>query len=214
MQSLSHTLALGLMELCLRTTKLKLLQKNSAELTEFFLNLDTTFQWKFWLQYTTACFSCTFYMVQQFGAIHFKKNVMKIFIFQKRCMRLITFSQFQGHTTPISRNCKILKLQNIIKFNTLNLIYLYYKDQLPWKIKDIFTTNESVNLYNIRGGKLLFIPQVNTTYCGIKSLRYNGPVIWNDFFRNIDNNKNLYNTGISKFKYYLKDLLISQYNID
>ena len=42
--------------------------------------------------------------------------------------------------------------------------------------------NESVNLYNTRGGKLLFIPQVNTTHYGIKFLRYNGPVIWNDFF--------------------------------
>ena len=73
---------------------------------------------------------------------------MKIFILQKRCMRLIIFSNFQEHTTPIFKNFKILKLQDIIKFNTLKLIYLYYKDQLPLKIKDIFTTNESVNPYN------------------------------------------------------------------
>ena len=128
-------------------------------------------------------------------------------------MRLITFSNFQEHTTPI-KNFKILKLQDIIKFNTLKLIYLYYKDQLPLKIKYIFTTNESVNLYNTRGGKLLFIPHVNTTHYGIKSLRYNGLVIWNDFFRNTDNNNNLFSTSTSKFKHYLKDLLISQYNID
>ena len=54
---------------------------------------------------------------------------MKIFILQKRCMRLITFSEFQEHhTTPIFLNFKILKLQDIIKFNTLKLIYFYYKD--------------------------------------------------------------------------------------
>ena len=79
-------------------------------------------------------------------------------------MRLITFSEFQEHTTPIFKNFKILKLQDIIKFNTLKLIYLYYKDQLPLKIKDIFTTNESVNPYNTRGGKLLFIPLFITFY--------------------------------------------------
>ena len=62
-----------------------------------------------------------------------------------------------------------------MKNNTLKLIYLYYKDQLPLKIKDIVTTNESVNRYNTRGGKLLFMPEVNTTYYGIKYLRYNGP---------------------------------------
>ena len=33
-----------------------------------------------------------------------QKNIMKIFIFQKRCMRLITFSNFQEHTTPIFKN--------------------------------------------------------------------------------------------------------------
>ena len=73
--------------------------------------------------------------------------------------------------------------------------------QLPLKIKDIFTTNESVNSYNIRRGKLLFISQVNTTHHGIKSLRYNGPVISNNFFQNTDNNNNLFNTSISKFKH-------------
>ena len=73
--------------------------------------------------------------------------------------------------------------------------------------------NESVNLYNTRGGKLLFIPQVNTTHYGIKFLRYNGPVIWNDFFWNTDHSNNICNTGVSKFKHYLKDLLVSQYKI-
>ena len=70
---------------------------------------------------------------------------MKILILQKRCMRLITFSEFQEHTAPILKNFKILNVQDIIKFNTLKLIYLYCKDQLPLKIKNIFTTNESVN---------------------------------------------------------------------
>ena len=139
---------------------------------------------------------------------------MKIFILQTRCMRFITFSNFQEHTTPIFKDFKVLKLQDIIKFNTSKLIYLYYKDQLPLKIKDIFTANESVNPYNMGGGKLLFIPQVNTTHYDIKSLRYNGPVIWNHFFRNTSNNNNLFSTSTSEFKYYLKDLLISHYNID
>ena len=70
-----------------------------------------------------------------------QKNIMKIFILQERCMRLITFSEFHEHATPIFKNFKILKLQGIIKFNTFKLIYLYYMDQLPLEIKDIFVTN-------------------------------------------------------------------------
>ena len=64
-----------------------------------------------------------------------QKNIMKIFILPKRCMRLITFSNFQEYIKPIFKNFKILKLQDIIKFNTLKLIYLYYKNQLPLKSK-------------------------------------------------------------------------------
>ena len=75
-------------------------------------------------------------MVHQFGAIHLK-NKMKIFILQKRCMRLITFSNFKEHTTPIFKNFEILKLQDITEFNTLKRIYSYYQDQLPLTIKYI-----------------------------------------------------------------------------
>ena len=61
-------------------------------------------------------------------------------------------------------------------------------------------------------GKMLLITEVNATHYGIKSFRHDGPVICNGFFRNIDNNndykktKNLCNTGIAKFKNYLKHL--------
>ena len=79
-----------------------------------------------------------------------QKNVMKIFILQKGCMRLITFTEFQENTTSILKNFKILKLQDIIKCNTSKLIYLYYKYQLPPQIKYILTTNESINLYITR----------------------------------------------------------------
>ena len=87
-------------------------------------------------------------------------------------MRLLIFSEFQEHTNPIFRNFTILKLKDIIKFNILNLMYLYYNDQLPLKIKYIFTANEHVNAYNTRDRKLLFIPQVNTTRCGTMVLLF------------------------------------------
>ena len=46
LQSLPRTLALRLTKLYLGTTKLRFLQKNSTELTEFSLNLDMIFQWE------------------------------------------------------------------------------------------------------------------------------------------------------------------------
>ena len=76
-------------------------------------------------------------------------------------------------------------------FNFQKVMWFYYNDnQCPSKIKNTFTHNEPVNRYNTRGEKLLFIPWVNLTHYGTKSLRYNGLVIWNNLSRNISNNNN------------------------
>ena len=139
-----------------------------------------------------------------------QENMKKIFILQKKCMRLLTFSDYHEHVSPIFKSLKVLKLQDIIKFSVLKLIYLYFNNQLPLQVKNIFIKNESVNPYSTRGGKLLLIPNINTTHFGMRSLRYNGPLTWNKFSQSMNNN-NLFNVGISKFKHFLKDLLMDNY---
>ena len=83
-------------------------------------------------------------------------------------MRLLTFSDYPKHTSPIFKSLKVLKLQHIIKFCIVKLIYFYFNDQLPLQVKNIFIKNESVHPYNTRGNKLLFIPHINTWYKIIK----------------------------------------------
>ena len=70
---------------------------------------------------------------------------------------------------------------------------------MPLQVKNILIKNESVNPYNTRGGKLLFIPYINTSHFGTKSLRYNCPLPWKNFCQNMNNN-NFFNVGISKFE--------------
>ena len=91
-------------------------------------------------------------------------------------MRLSTFSDYREHTSPIFKSLKVLKLEDIIKFSILKLIYFDFNDQLPLQVKNIFIKNESVNPYKTRRGKLLFILHINTTHFCTKSLRYNGPL--------------------------------------
>ena len=114
------------------------------------------------------------YLVYGSTVWSFTKNMKKIFVLQKKCMRLLTFSDYREHASPIFKSLKVLKLQDIIKFSILKLIYFYFNDQLPLQVKNIFIKNESVNTYKTRGGKLLFIPHINTTHFGTISLRYNG----------------------------------------
>ena len=114
-------------------------------------------------------------------------------------MRLITFSDYCEHAGPIFKSLKVLKLKDIIQFSISKFIYFYFNDQLPLQVKNILIKNESVNPYNTRGGKLLFIPYINTSHFGTKSLRYNCPLLWKNFCQNTNNN-NFFNVGISKFE--------------
>ena len=86
---------------------------------------------------------------------------MKIFVLQKKCMRLSAFSDYREYTSPILKSLKVLKLED----NQFNILKL---DQLPLQVKNTFIKNETVNPYNTRGCKLLFIPHINTTNFGTK----------------------------------------------
>ena len=125
-------------------------------------------------------------------------------------MRFLTFSDYCEHTSPIFKSLKVLKLQDIIHFSILKLIYFYFNDQMSLQAKNIFIKNKSVSPYNTRNGKLLFILHINTDHFGTKSLRFNGPLTWNNFAQNMNNN-NFCNVGISKFKKFLKDLILENY---
>ena len=68
-----------------------------------------------------------------------------------------------------------------------SFIYFYFNDQLPSQVKNNFIKNKSVNPYNSGDGKLLFIPHINATHFGTKSLRYNSPLTWNNFSQSMNN---------------------------
>ena len=47
-------------------------------------------------------------------------NIHKIEIIQKKCVRIITFSDFNSHTNPLFIQLKILKLRDVIKLQQRN----------------------------------------------------------------------------------------------
>ena len=89
-----------------------------------------------------------------------QKNIKKLVVLQKKCMWFLTFSDYREYTSPILKSLNVLKLKDIIQFSILKLIYFYFNYQLPLQIQNIFIQNESVNPYNTRGGKLLFITYI------------------------------------------------------
>ena len=75
------------------------------------------------------------------------KHIEKIRKLQKRCMRIVTFSDFNSHTNPLFTDLKILKVDDVIKLNLLKFIYEFKHDLLPSEISNIFEYNTDIHNY-------------------------------------------------------------------
>ena len=106
------------------------------------------------------------YSIWPYSLVLLVTKNMKIFVLQKNFLRLLISPGYYEHTSSIFKSSKGLKLQNIIQFSILELIYLYFNNQLPVQFKNILIQNKPVNPCNMRDDNLLFIPHTNTTHFG------------------------------------------------
>ena len=166
------------------------------------------------LETTISVYYSLFHSYVTYGSLVWsytsQKNLEKLFKLQKKCVRIITFSNYHEHTAPLFASLNLLKLEDIFQFQILKLIYFFYNDRLPTEIKNLFTISNSVHSHITRGHQLLFIPNVITTHYGKSSLKYNAPFTWNNFARS--NEFVNYETSISNYKklskaYYVKNYL-------
>ena len=107
-------------------------------------------------------------------------NARPLFILQKRAIRIITFSSFTEHTSPIFKSLKIVKFFDIVKLITSVFMYKFYRKLLPSIFSNFFTPVRNVHNYNTRlASKSSFVlPSARTNY-RIFSLKFQGPKTWN-----------------------------------
>jgi len=55
------------------------------------------------------------------------ENLAKIEVLQKKCLRIMTFADFNSHTNHIFCDLKLLKVRDIIKVQQIKLVYEFYK---------------------------------------------------------------------------------------
>ena len=67
-----------------------------------------------------------------------ESHIEKIFILQKRALRIINFNEFRAHTNPLYKDDKIVKLQDFIKLQNCLFIYDYLNASLPDCFEDYY----------------------------------------------------------------------------
>ena len=154
-----------------------------------------------------------------------EENLNKIEVLQKKCLRIMTFSDFNSHTNPLFIDLKLLKVRDIIKLNQLKLVYEFYKNALPIDLHNLFNFNCDIHKTNLELNSVrkqyLHIPSINTTSYGNKSLRYHCASLWNNTFKQgivMDENSNHNKTlnqilNTSHFKKIFKKHFLFSYSL-
>ena len=115
-----------------------------------------------------------------------EENIHKIEMLQKKCIRIMTFSDFTAHTNDIFKELNIIKVKDVIKMHQLRVSFDFLNNLLPSDLMSLFQRSSDVhpNLdLNSSVNNLLYIPQVITTTYGIKSIKYHCAKLWNEFFK-------------------------------
>ena len=142
-----------------------------------------------------------------------KGNLDRITILQKKCVRLMIFSQYNSHTPPLFIKDKLITFLDIITSNKLKLAFDSKSNTLPEDLCILFHLNSTLHSYTTRSvtKEGFFVPGIQSTSYGIKTLKYSVPVIWNSFALS---NPELCDIKYSfQLKRFLKDHYISRYTL-
>ena len=96
-------------------------------------------------------------------------------------MRIITFSEFKAHTSPIFKALKILKFKDQIYLHNCLLVHDKINNILPENFNDYFITNNDLNTIGTKSSKSnkLFVPYVKSVRYGRNSIKHSCILSWN-----------------------------------
>ncbi len=105
----------------------------------------------------------------------YKKYLSKIQLVQKRAIRVITFSEFLAHTTPLFIDRDIMPVYQLHAYFTGIMIFQSLHNELPNYLCNLFCRNfNERNSTNLRS---IYMSKKFTQF----SIRSVGPRIWNSF---------------------------------
>ena len=136
----------------------------------------------------------------------YQTTLLPLIILQKKAVRIMTFSEYNSHSSPLFQKLKILKVSDLIYLYTALFMYDYYSNRLPLIFDNFFKSINKVHQYQTRLASKIsyYLPKARTNY-GKFNIRFFGAKVWNS----IDDL--LKSKSRACFKNLLKELIISNY---
>ena len=124
----------------------------------------------------------------------YKSNLTNLILTQKKIIRIINKTKyFREHTNLLFERNNILKLNSLIKYNTLIYMHDHHNNNLPQNIYNIHKKHENKNKNKLRKSPIYKIPYTKKSQL-INSILTMGPKLWNNLNGDIQiiKNKNSY----------------------
>ena len=156
-------------------------------------------------RYYALIYSFLLYGIIAWGSTY-ESNLQPLFILQKKALRIMTFSNFDEHSSPLFTQLKIIKLFDITS-QTVIFMMNFYNQSLPATFNTLFNLVNCVHNYNTRfaAKQSYYIPKIRTNY-RLFNIRFRGPKIWNSI--NDDIKKC---SSVREFKNKLKEEFVNNY---
>ena len=137
----------------------------------------------------------------------------RLFLLQKKAIRIINFAPHLSHTNPLFSSSKIIKFYDKISIENTFFISKYLFGFLPSIFNDWFELCSSSHNYILRSCDLgiLKVPNFRTKSHGRFSFRINSIYTWNILQRQIKHPL-FFKMTPNKVKSYLKDFFLNHYH--
>ena len=114
----------------------------------------------------------------------------KTFLLQKKSVRIITFSDFRSHSSPLFKELKILTLIDKIILNNCVLVYNILKGQIPKNLVNMFEMAKDNHRYltSNSSNTSVKLSSVKTNY-GRNSICFKSCTQWNKIMKELNSEK-------------------------
>ena len=125
------------------------------------------------------------YCISVWGSTY-SSNLNRIFILQKKCIRIISKSSYDAHTEPLFKALRILKFADIYKFQVGKMMFLFRKGLLPSAFCNMFPLRNTFHSYNTRTCEHFHVASYRTNIRYF-AIRFQGPKLFNSFDSSLKN---------------------------
>ena len=120
----------------------------------------------------------------------YQSNLSRVFILQKKIIRIISKVSFDSHTDVLFKEHGILKFFDTYFYQIGKYMYLFKKGLLPNYFRNMFTLASQLHSHYTRNCNLYYIPPCRTNIRNV-SIRFQGPKFFNSLSPEIQNSESI-----------------------